>query len=133
MDITTITKLEKYITDEINDAYIYEELSKYAPSEDARNTLLDLSVDQKNNAMMFLSIYRDELLRDFKPQIQPITATPETYFDLIKKQTLKEIADYRQFEKEYLQENSNSRLKEAYYNTRTGSNVLALSLLYLLQ
>ena len=132
MDITTAQKLVKYITEQANEANFYRELANIAPTEEEKKLLLDLSNDKKQQEMIFQAIYRDGIGRTYEPVLEPVNLN-RPFRSLIQDQILQEIKLYRNYDDEYIKENTNLRLKDAYQRARTESNALALSLLYLLR
>lgn len=131
MDISTIQKLQTYITEELYDASVYEALSKQAPSENSRRILSDLANDQKENAQIFQTIYGDSLGRSYDPVIPPPIIN-KSYKEMLQEQVLKKVKDYRKYDEDYINETRNDYLKQAYNKAKTESNVYAMSLLFLL-
>jgi hypothetical protein len=133
LDITTLTKLQDYINEETYHARVYEALSKVAPSEASRNILADLTNDENKHVNMLSSIVKDDIGRDYKPQIGPVFVTASSYRDLLKKQILQEITAFRNFERDFDREEDDSRLKDAYREIKTDALVFITNLLYLLE
>lgn len=131
MDISTILKLQSYITEELYDASVYDALSKISPSENSKRILSDLANDQKQYARIFQTIYSDSIGRSYNPVVPPPNIN-KPYKEMLQDQVLKEVKDYRKYEDDYINETQNDYLKQTYYKAKSESNVYAMSLLFLL-
>jgi len=120
-----------YISAELSDAALYRELSKIAPSETARQLLMEFAEDEQAHAEEFKRIYRALAGRSYNPSMQPVVLHG-SYRDILRERVLDESGDFRKYGEQYLQTTQNNVLKNAYYRARTDENVHALRLLYLL-
>lgn len=129
--MTTTEKLETYIKAELGDAALYKELSKIAPSDEDRKLLMEFSQDEQSHANEFKRIYTMLTRKNFNPEIKtPVIS--DSYKNVLRERVLDESGDFRKYGEQYLQENVNTTLKDAYYRARTDENVHALRLLYMI-
>jgi len=129
--MTTTEKLETYIKAELGDAALYKELSKIAPSDEDRKLLLEFSADEQSHADEFKRIYTMLTRKTFNPEIKtPVIS--DSFKNILRERVLDESGDFRKYGEQYLQENVNTMLKDAYYRARTDENVHALRLLYMI-
>jgi len=129
--MTTTEKLETYIKAELGDAALYKELSKIAPSDEDRKLLLEFSADEQSHADEFKRIYTMLTRKTFNPEIKtPVIS--DSFKNVLRERVLDESGDFRKYGEQYLQENVNTMLKDAYYRARTDENVHALRLLYMI-
>jgi len=129
--MTTTEKLETYIKAELGDAALYKELSKIAPNDEDRKLLMEFSADEQSHADEFKRIYTMLTRKSFNPEIKtPVIS--DSYKNVLRERVLDESGDFRKYGEQYLQENVNTMLKDAYYRARTDENVHALRLLYMI-
>ncbi len=129
--MTTTEKLETYIKAELGDAALYKELSKIAPNDEDRKLLMEFSADELSHANEFKRIYTMLTRKNFNPEIKtPVIS--DSYKNVLRERVLDESGDFRKYGEQYLQENVNIMLKDAYYRARTDENVHALRLLYMI-
>jgi len=129
--MTTTEKLETYIKAELGDAALYKELSKIAPNDEDRKLLLEFSADEQSHADEFKRIYTMLTRKTFNPEIK-MPVISDSYKNILRERVLDESGDFRKYGEQYLQENVNIMLKDAYYRARTDENVHALRLLYMI-
>lgn len=131
LEMTTMQKLEMYITAEMGDSALYKELAEIAPNEEFKKLLLEFSADEQSHADTFKSIYR----RMFGKVYNPIIEKPKlegSFNDILRDRVLDESGDFRKYGEQYITTHNNVMLKNAYYRARTDENVHALRLLYML-
>jgi len=131
LEMSTVQKLQLYIKAELGDAALYRELAKIAPNEDDRQLLLEFAEDEQSHANEFQRIYRTMTGRSYNPMIEP-PVLQGTFNEILRERVIDESGDFRKYGQQYIQTDSNSVLKEAYYRARTDENVHALRLLYML-
>lgn len=131
MEMSVIQKLQTYINAEENDATLYKELAKIAPSETDRQLLIEFSEDEQFHADEFKRIYRAMTGRSYNPIVQPIVLK-NPYYDILRDRVLDESGDFRKYGEQYLLTTQNDTLKNAYYRAKMDENVHALRLLYLI-
>jgi rubrerythrin len=130
MDKSMIDKLQTYITAELGDAQLYDELSANAPSEDARQLLREFAEDERSHADEFKRLYRDITGRRFNPEVPPPVLN-DSYSNILRDRILDESGDFRKYGEQYLITEP-SELKDAFYRARTDEAVHAFRILYLL-
>ena len=129
--MTTTEKLETYIKAKLGDAALYKELSKIAPNDEDRKLLMEFSADEQSHADEFKRIYTMLTRKTFNPEIKtPVIS--DSFKNVLRERVLDESGDFRKYGEQYLQENVNTMLKDAYYRARTDENVHALRLLYMI-
>ena len=133
MDITTLLKLQDYINIESSHARFYEALANAAPTDEARNMLLELSKDEMNHVNILSSLYKEYTNYDYVPLTEPIYITETSYRQNLKKQILNEITNFRNYEKDFNQEEDNVRLRETFQDLKSDELVFVTTLLYLLE
>ena len=69
--------------------------------------------------------------KTFNPEIK-MPVISDSYKNILRERVLDESGDFRKYGEQYLQENVNIMLKDAYYRARTDENVHALRLLYMI-
>lgn len=131
MELSTTQRLKMYIEDEERDAIFYKELSNIAPNTKFRELLFEMAIDEQIHADSFKRIYRAITGRTYSPIITPQDLSGG-FINAIKKQILEESEGYRKYSEQYLINEKNKALKEAYFRAKTDENVHALRLLYML-
>lgn len=131
MNAPIAKSLITYIDAETSDATLYRELANMAPSEDAREILMDFADDEQSHADEFIMLYRSITGRKYTPEVKPVQLVG-SYRDILLDRVIDESGDFRKYGDEYLQASKNKALQDAFYRARTDENVHALRLLYLL-
>jgi rubrerythrin len=130
MDKSMMEKLQTYITAELGDAQLYDELSGNAPSEDARQLLREFAEDERSHADEFKRLYREMTGRRFNPEVAPPVLN-DSYSNILRDRVLDESGDFRKYGEQYLMTEP-GELRDAFYRARTDEGVHAFRLLYLL-
>ncbi len=113
-----IPRLEEYIQDELQDSAYYYALAELAPTERAKDILIEFGMDEAKHAKNFQRAYYMITGRHFIPKpLDPIVI--EDYEDALKIRVLAETKDYEKYGKEYLMA-PNKYLQDLFFNTRTG-------------
>ena len=129
--MTTIERLETYIKAELGDSALYKELSKIAPNDEDRKLLMEFSEDELSHANEFKRIYTMMTRKSFNPEIETPVIT-DSFKNILRERVLDESGDFRKYGEQYMQQNINIMLKDAYYRAMVDENVHALRLLYML-
>ncbi|QUH20016.1 ferritin-like domain-containing protein [Alkaliphilus sp. B6464] len=112
-----IPRLEEYIQDELQDSAYYKTLAKLAPTQRAKDLIMEFSADEAMHAENFQRAYFMITGRYFMPQpLEPVVI--EDYEEALKIRILAETKDYKKYGDEYLRA-PNKYLKDLFFETRT--------------
>lgn len=127
-----LMKLQEYITAELTDYEFYMELSKMAPSDEAKFILIGIAEDEKCHAEMFQKIYRQMTGCCCCPKICPIVLQGK-YEDILIDRVFDETADYKKYRCDLLTVSPNTAFWNACYKAGTDENCHANKLLCLVE
>ena len=125
-----IPRLEEYIQDELQDAAYYNALAELAPTQRAKDLIIEFGMDEAKHAENFQRTYYMLTGRYYIPQpLQPIVI--EDYEDALKMRVIAETNDYEKYGKEYLMA-PNKYLQDLFFNTRTveAKHAMRMSILF---
>lgn len=112
-----VMDLEEYIRDELRDSRYYYILSIKAPTQRARELLLEFSRDERMHAENFMNAYYRITGRTYRPPIIEDPTVPD-YEEALKERILAETADYKKHGEQYLCSRS-TYFKDLFFMTRT--------------
>ena len=127
---TLLQDLEEYIQDELQDSFYYQELAKSAPTNFARDIILEFSKDEKMHAQRFQEVYYMITGSYFTPKpLKPVVITD--YEDSLKQRVLAETKDYGKYGEQYLKA-PNKYLRYLFFRTRTveAQHAMRISILF---
>ncbi|ABW19533.1 ferritin-like domain-containing protein [Alkaliphilus oremlandii] len=112
-----IPRLEEYIQDELQDSAYYYALAEFAPTQRAKDLIMEFGMDEAKHAENFQRAYSMITGRYYMPQpLKPIVI--EDYEEALKIRVIAETNDYEKYGKEYLMA-PNKYLQDLFFNTRT--------------
>jgi rubrerythrin len=116
-DYAMLNDIAEYIHDELSDSRYYAILATKAPTQRAKNLLLEFSKDEKTHAENFMKVYYTMTGNNY---VLPEIAEPTVpdYMEAIKIRILAETGDYEKYGIKYLQA-VNRCLKDLFFMTRT--------------
>lgn len=117
MDYSLLNDIKEYICDEFKDSLYYEILASKAPTQRARELLMEFSRDEKLLAENFMKAYRIITGTEYKPESVNEPEVPE-YNEALKDCLINESSDYRKYGVLYLNA-ANKCLKELFFMART--------------
>ncbi len=125
-----IRDIEEYIQDELKDSRYYAILATKAPTERAKQLLMEFSKDEQMHAQNFMHAYFMLTGRRYHvPVIQdPIVPA---YEEALKQRILAESGDFEKYGKQYLKA-PNSYLRNLFYMTQVKEGQHAMRIPFLL-
>ena len=116
-DYLLAADIEEYIHDELKDSRYYSLLATKAPTQRARDLLMEFSRDEQGHAENFMRAYFMLTGRMYTLQAMEPIEVPD-YREALKVRILAETHDYRKYGEKYLIA-CNRCLKDLFYMTRT--------------
>nr|WP_243426410.1 ferritin-like domain-containing protein [Caldicoprobacter guelmensis] len=126
-----IRNLEEYIKDELTDSRYYELLAQKAPTQRAKDLLMEFSRDEKMHAQNFMSAYCMLTGRRYQPPKIEDPKVPDDFMEALQQRILAETNDYKKYGEEYLRA-PNAYLRDLFFMTRTSEAQHAMRIPYLM-
>jgi rubrerythrin len=117
MDIQLASDIAEYIHDEMKDSKYYYMLSQRAPTQRAKNLLMEFSQDEWNHSQKLIHAYNMLTGQTYVPTAVEDPMIP-AYDEALKVRVLAETADYKKYGEKYMAA-CNPSLKEMFYTLRT--------------
>jgi len=117
MDSNLIQNIEEYINDEIKDSKYYAILASKAPTQRAKDLLMEFSSDELKHSKNMMRAYCMITGKKYTP---PVVEEPQvpSYNEALKVRILAETSDYKKYGEQYLKA-CVPWLKDLFYMTRT--------------
>lgn len=122
-----IQQLKEYIQAELNDSALYRELSKNAPSQDAK-LLQEFSADELRHAREFQGVLASMTGCKFSPEVR-VNIPKGSYRDILLDRVLDESGDFRKYGQQYLITCQNDCLRDIFFRAHLDEGVHAMRLL----
>jgi len=125
-----LANISEYVKDEAQDSRYYAALAEKAPTERAKNLILDMSKDEQRHAQSLAMVYFDIT---HKKLPTPVTTTPVIgdFNDAVKERIIAETKDYKKYGMKYLAV-PDEALKELFFMIRTDEAIHAMRMPILL-
>lgn len=130
MDCQLAGDIAEYIGDEMKDSRYYAILAQQAPTQRAKDLLMEFSADEWTHSQRLMRAYHMLTGKVYAPPPVEEPAVPE-YNEALKVRILAETADYRKYGEKYLAA-CNACLKEMFYALRTDEAMHAMRMQILL-
>lgn len=126
-----IPRLAEYIQDELQDSAYYAALAELAPTQLAKDLIMEFSMDERMHAENFQMAYCILTGNYFVPApLEPIIIAD--YEDALKKRIIAETSDYKKYGNEYLMA-PDKYLRDLFFNTRTVESIHAMRITILFE
>lgn len=126
-----IRSLEEYIKDELTDSRYYELLAQKAPTQKAKNLLMEFSKDEKMHAQDFMNAYFMLTGRKYEPPKIEDPKVPDDFMEALQQRILAETNDYKKYGEQYLKAPT-AYLRNLFFMTRTSEAQHAMKIPYLM-
>jgi Rubrerythrin. len=126
-----IKSLEEYIKDELTDSRYYELLAQKAPTQKAKDLLMEFSKDEKMHAQDFMNAYFMLTGRRYQPPKIEDPKVPDDFMEALQQRILAETNDYKKYGEQYLKAPT-AYLRNLFFMTRTSEAQHAMRIPYLM-
>lgn len=126
-----IRNLEEYIKDELTDSRYYELLAQKAPTQRAKDLLMEFSRDEKMHAQNFMNAYFMLTGRRYQPPKIEDPKVPDDFMEALQQRILAETNDYKKYGEQYLKAPT-AYLRDLFFMTRTSEAQHAMRIPYLM-
>jgi rubrerythrin len=127
-----IRDIQEYIMDELSDSQYYSILATKAPTQRAKEIILEFSQDEKLHAENFMQVYYFMTGQRYCPLYIPTPQVPD-YEEALKQRIIAETNDYKKYGIKYLETKCNPYLSDLFFMTRTYEAIHAMRIPILLE